>query len=90
MDSCLRQDRKGMARALMEVISAGLVTRAEDIMAYVRSTLLAATQNPSEFKVQLIPLPEAACVHVYPTFLSVHMLHQKGQCICICLRPARS
>lgn len=51
VESCLHQDRKGMTRALMEVISSRTVTRPEEIGRYARCTLLAATHEEKDFKV---------------------------------------
>lgn len=51
MESCLHQDRKGMTRALMEVIASGTVSKPEEIGRYARCTLLAATHAEKDFKV---------------------------------------
>lgn len=51
VQSCLHQNRKGMTRALMEVISSGTVSRPDEIGRYARCTLLAATHAEKDFKV---------------------------------------
>ena len=54
VESCLHQDRKGMTRALMEVIASGAVAKPEEIGRYARCTLLAATHAEQDFKVGTI------------------------------------
>lgn len=54
VQSCLHQDRKGMTRALMEVISSGTVSKPEEIGRYARCTLLAATHAEQDFKVRTL------------------------------------
>ena len=53
-----------MTRALMEVISAGIVTKSADVKCYVDCTLLAATQDASEFQVSSSHL-EIPCFNGY-------------------------
>ena len=50
MVSCLHSSRRGMKRAMMEVVAGGAVTTPLDVNRYVRATLLAATQD---FKVSV-------------------------------------
>ncbi len=62
MESCLHQDRKGMTRALMEVIASGTVSKPEEVGRYARCTLLAATHAEKDFKVATDP---ALSHHLY-------------------------
>ncbi|KAL6774134.1 POLQ1 [Auxenochlorella protothecoides x Auxenochlorella symbiontica] len=39
--SCLTEDRKGMKRAMLEVVATGVVTEPSDVQQYIRCTLLA-------------------------------------------------
>lgn len=45
IESCLTEDRKGMKRAMLEVVASGAVTRPTDVERYIRCTLLAATNS---------------------------------------------
>ena len=56
--SCLHSSRRGMKRAMMEVVAGGAVTTPLDVNRYVRATLLAATQD---FKVSANALRGPAC-----------------------------
>ena len=60
VESCLHQDRKGMTRALMEVVSAGIVTSSADIHQYVHCTLLHATQDKTEFEATAVASAQSA------------------------------
>ena len=43
--SCLQSDRRGMKRAMMEVVVGGAVSTPADVQRYAKATLLAATQD---------------------------------------------
>lgn len=43
IESCLREDRRGMKRAMIEVVASGAVRQPADVERYIRCTLLAAT-----------------------------------------------
>ena len=48
LESCLQGDKKGMHRAMLEVIATGVVCSPSDVERYVKSTLLAATSPFTE------------------------------------------
>lgn len=45
IESCLVETKRGMKRAMLEVLASGAVTTTDDIGAYIRCTLLAATRD---------------------------------------------
>lgn len=48
LESCLTEDSRGMTRALLEVVAAGIVQTPADVQRYVRCTLLATTKPTEE------------------------------------------
>ena len=43
--SCLSEDKRGMKRAMLEVVAAGAVSSPHDVLRYINCTLLAATTD---------------------------------------------
>ncbi len=45
VSSCLSGDKRGMKRAVLEVVATKAVTSAQDVQRYIKCTLLAATTD---------------------------------------------
>lgn len=45
ISSCLVEERRGMKRAMLEVVAAGVVATSDDVERYLKCSLLAATQD---------------------------------------------
>lgn len=48
VSSCLVEDKRGMKRAMIEVVASGAVVSLQDVERYIRCTLLAATTDYQE------------------------------------------
>ena len=74
MQSCLHSERKGMRKALLEVIASKTVSSQEDIYSFVKCTLLAVTQEQGEFEVRLHSYTPVLCFLTRSWLASLRLL----------------